>query len=233
MDDKVNALLQIFKEREKFILIGLTGRTGSGCTTAAELLSSSFKKFDLPKPKFGPFKNNDERKNRIIYSYSKKHWHPFVVISIKDVITSFVLEHDYSKFEKYVLNLVESTSVKADLKKEFRGKIKKHYDKLHNERLKIKSLNKNSRKQVNVKAKESFRFHFEAIPAFSRDLKKLLDKIELEKNEDSFTSTFQKLGNNVRASGSALDESFRKNKVYTLARRLNGLIKAIRIVQKE
>ena len=31
---------KLFLERSKFILIGLTGRTGSGCTTAANILES-------------------------------------------------------------------------------------------------------------------------------------------------------------------------------------------------
>lgn len=31
---------ELFMENSKFVLIGLTGRTGSGCTTAAKILES-------------------------------------------------------------------------------------------------------------------------------------------------------------------------------------------------
>lgn len=88
--NEVNALEQIFQEKEKFILIGLTGRTGSGCSTAANLLSLSLSDFDLPKPKLSYFNNNDERKERIIYNYTQEHWDEFTVISVRDVITSIV-----------------------------------------------------------------------------------------------------------------------------------------------
>lgn len=33
----------IFSERKDFIVIDLTGRTGSGCTSVAKLLNQSFK----------------------------------------------------------------------------------------------------------------------------------------------------------------------------------------------
>lgn len=39
MED-VNLISNLLSERSNFILIGLTGRTGSGCTTTAELLKS-------------------------------------------------------------------------------------------------------------------------------------------------------------------------------------------------
>ena len=32
------AIENIYGEREKFIIIGLTGRTGSGCTTVSNIL---------------------------------------------------------------------------------------------------------------------------------------------------------------------------------------------------
>jgi ABC-type multidrug transport system ATPase subunit len=40
----MNELLdQIYKHRNDFILIGLTGKIGSGCTTVANILSSTVK----------------------------------------------------------------------------------------------------------------------------------------------------------------------------------------------
>ena len=34
--DKAEAIKSLYSQRDKFILIGLTGRTGSGCTTVAK-----------------------------------------------------------------------------------------------------------------------------------------------------------------------------------------------------
>ena len=37
--NKAEAIKSLYSQRDKFILIGLTGRTGSGCTTVANILS--------------------------------------------------------------------------------------------------------------------------------------------------------------------------------------------------
>ena len=41
MSEKIRQMKYVFSTRQKFIIVGLTGRTGSGCTEAAELLSKS------------------------------------------------------------------------------------------------------------------------------------------------------------------------------------------------
>jgi len=40
MSDVSEALNRVFKETSEFIVLGLTGRTGSGCSTAATILAS-------------------------------------------------------------------------------------------------------------------------------------------------------------------------------------------------
>ena len=46
--DKAEAIKSLYSQRDKFILIGLTGRTGSGCTTVAKILSKdNFQDLDL------------------------------------------------------------------------------------------------------------------------------------------------------------------------------------------
>lgn len=39
-EPKENIVDKIYKLRKNFVVIGLTGRTGSGCTTVAKLLSN-------------------------------------------------------------------------------------------------------------------------------------------------------------------------------------------------
>ena len=40
----------IYKLRQTFLLIGLTGRTGSGCSTIAKLLKGDFEELYAPSP---------------------------------------------------------------------------------------------------------------------------------------------------------------------------------------
>ena len=45
------AIDTIYNEREKFIIIGLTGRTGSGCTTVSKILKKEkFTDLNLHEP---------------------------------------------------------------------------------------------------------------------------------------------------------------------------------------
>ena len=42
-----NIISNLFMENSQFVLIGLTGRTGSGCTSAANILESQYA--DIPE----------------------------------------------------------------------------------------------------------------------------------------------------------------------------------------
>lgn len=68
---------KVFEEKEKFVLIGLTGRTGSGCTTIAKFLDNKFSELNLPISKDHSFNNNSERKYNVVYSYMSKNWNRF------------------------------------------------------------------------------------------------------------------------------------------------------------
>jgi hypothetical protein len=85
-------LNKLYAERGDFILVGLTGRVGSGCSTTSDILSKEFQEVDFPFPKRDNFDNADERKNKIIYDYARHHWKKFECIRVKDIITSFIVE---------------------------------------------------------------------------------------------------------------------------------------------
>ena len=71
--DKSEAIKSIYKQREKFILIGLTGRTGSRCTTVSKILSTDdIKDLDLRSYKTCDYESSDERKYSVIYRFMKE-----------------------------------------------------------------------------------------------------------------------------------------------------------------
>lgn len=54
MNNKNSEMIgKIYEERREFVVIGLTGRTGSGCTTTAAILTSTLPSF--PKEKYVKF----------------------------------------------------------------------------------------------------------------------------------------------------------------------------------
>ncbi|GHT58115.1 hypothetical protein AGMMS50239_01980 [Bacteroidia bacterium] len=66
--NSIDIISQIYNLRQNFIVIGLTGRTGSGCTTVATLCKNKdFGKLHSPIPttKLEGL-TNDERKYKIV-----------------------------------------------------------------------------------------------------------------------------------------------------------------------
>ncbi len=78
---------KIFDLRGKFAIIGLTGRTGSGCSTVAKILSKSkFNDIPLPIPQRNENLTNDARKYQICYDFLKENWVPAITIKVTHVI---------------------------------------------------------------------------------------------------------------------------------------------------
>jgi len=89
----------IFSLRSNFIIIGLTGRTGSGCTTVADILAEA--NFDSLKTKYklrheGPIDNN-ARKRRIVYDFISNNWVPYTIIKASDIIYFFAFQLEFSE----------------------------------------------------------------------------------------------------------------------------------------
>lgn len=96
--DTAQAIKSLYSQREKFVLLGLTGRTGSGCTTVSKILSKEkIEDLDLRSYKTCDFSNADERKYSVIYRYMKegKKWKAFTVIEASSIIFSYILEDTY------------------------------------------------------------------------------------------------------------------------------------------
>ncbi|WP_295990801.1 hypothetical protein [uncultured Alistipes sp.] len=79
---------KIFDLRGKFAIIGLTGRTGSGCSTTADILSKEFSKLALPTPpRNGESLTKNDRKYQICYDYlQENNWFPAITIKATHII---------------------------------------------------------------------------------------------------------------------------------------------------
>lgn len=116
MEIKDNALIKrqnivnIMSQREEFIIIGLTGKIGSGCSESARIFGSSFKNLELPwiQPDTKGFEKNEDRDKRILERYASAHWLKFDVIKTRTIISTFLLgkcDNDkFSEFLKFIIN---------------------------------------------------------------------------------------------------------------------------------
>ena len=238
---------QIFKLRKDFIVIGLTGRTGSGCTTVAKIMSTE-KASDI-KSEYREFNNekinNNTRKERIVAKFISSNWRPFFSIKASDIIFYYALMEE---FDTFVDSLLSKASVPNEKTKKGSDNnpidsfhkilepLKPLFEKLHEgilicdeflESKKYSKIPENDELKDNV---ESFcKLIFNAIPDFRTKVLKALSQT----NKKMLATELQQWGNNIRLYNSIT----KKDKAYKkapscLAHKINQIIKMLRELDK-
>lgn len=117
---------RIFDLRGKFAIIGLTGRTGSGCSTAAQILATKrFEDLALPDPKRnGETLTNNDRKYQICYDYLEKNWVSAILIKVTYVILWSCLLFGFDEFIKQVGTWFDST-IQKEQDRDKKGTLRK------------------------------------------------------------------------------------------------------------
>ena len=127
------AVNNVYRRLNNSVIIGLTGRTGSGCSTASKILESdSFDKLCLDTPKKKDFLNIEERKHAIIYKYMKENWVSFDTIEVSSIILAIVFEMKYEDFLEKLESLKKEKSVSLlgfeELKNQMEKEIKELFE---------------------------------------------------------------------------------------------------------
>ncbi|SHK27006.1 Deoxycytidylate deaminase [Marinobacter antarcticus] len=214
------ALEKVFDERRKFIVVGLTGRTGSGCTTVAKLLSADFDSFCPPRPVSVNFESDEDRKYKVLYEYLEKNWGNFHHVQLRDLITTFILERELKTFLSVVSNIsgIDAGEVEAILGEKF----KESYNALYHERTRAKLVVESS--ETGLDEDFMYGFYFNDVPKFTEEVRNAVDSIA----SGTYTRLYQMFANNIRRSGNAYSEVFNPENIYKLAQRANKLIKLLR-----
>lgn len=218
-----SAVKKVFSEREKFIILGLTGRTGSGCSTTAKILAQEFQYFHAPMPKGDG--DIDDRQYRITHTYLQKNWGKFYVIQAADIISSFILEHDFSNF-------IKMYSSHMGLKEEWvQDQIPSSFKDLFVERhqLRIEIRNRILDDESALRGSDIHEFNFAKLPNFTGHAKSCLEGVL----KGSYVKFYQFIANNIRKSGKAYSTVFSPDSIFTLAQRVNSFVKQLRLRQKE
>lgn len=197
-----DTISKIYGDDDDFVVIGLTGRTGSGCSTVANILSS--KKHEIRHSLFSGHnpKDNVQRKQKVIFNCFKHNWEPFITIQASTVLLMMLSE---VSIEDSGVFIGRSGDLKADTAKKTTDILKSIRDQKF-DLDDISSLR---------------RFYTEFLPEKNSELKTVMGGA-------AYVKLFQLIGNNLRNSGDVTSGEVVSGKLFSLAERINIIIKEIR-----
>lgn len=246
-----DAINQLFNEKEKLIIVGLTGRTGAGCSTAAGILEKEYDKLDLEYKERDNDIISDRYKFEIIKEYISKdqRWCPFTKIEGSCVILSFMFEQ-WTTDKDGVELLIDYLRKLQNAENDIAFKIANFGDlinELHGLKYIFEEIRKQSLNMVDIRWNEVsdeeiesyYELYISKIANYKNRIRKILLKYSCyeekkKKLQDEppvkyhlYTYLLQKMGNNVRASGNPYQNEFMPHKIFSFAERLEKLINLI------
>ncbi|ENP8456513.1 deoxycytidylate deaminase [Photobacterium damselae] len=224
---------QLFLENSQFILVGLTGRTGSGCTTTANILESKKPNFPEPEHLNGFYKGLDVERYKIVRKYAEQHWSNFYSIKVSDLISTYILTLSPEHLAKFICSSSKFSLDENHIYKKLQTGVFSNNRLVSNYKDLIFNLIEHS-KDLDVTEKEANDFIriLTLIRKFTRDFKAELDDI----SHGLYVSTYQACGNSIRKTG-CVQNSYNKADfdptcVFHLPETINRVIKMIRKVTK-
>lgn len=238
---------QIYNLRHNFIVIGLTGRTGSGCTTVADILKteniqklkSNYKEIN------SGIVDNNVRKNRIVHNFICKNWKPFTIIRASDVIFYYAFLENFDVFVKCLegtdiipkeqSKICSETISDISLKK-LLDPVKDDYNTIRKIVVECENFlnNKNyedvfEKEDVLEKIEQYRKLILHDIAEFRNNLDEILAKTV----KKVIAKELQKWGNNIRKYNSiTVERMIDKKSPSCLAHKINQFIKMFRVSDK-
>lgn len=237
---------QMYYQKERLILIGLTGRTGSGCSTVARILKEkNFDKLDLESVKDRGFKDTEERKYKIVYDYMKNHkWVGFTVIEVSSLILGITLSRGIEAFKQYLDKITDENSDKSinigDKEKVLAALAGTAHMFEDAQDYSIDKLARLSDSEMGDEEIERFyQFYVFRLNEYKQRFRELLEgyscfeiirnKMEAKKMVEYhfYTYLMQQLGNNIRCSGNPFCDVFNEVNYHYLIHKVNDVIRLI------
>lgn len=195
-----DAVSKVYGRDDDFILIGLTGRTGSGCTTAAKILGSDLSEIGYDLKGTTDSLDNEKRKERIVRRFVESNWVAFDVIRVSSIFLVFVFDGraQLSRF----CDLFD-VSKRVDVRRALIPLLRRY-----------KLLSRSG----GVKGNREF--YCNLLPSALSEIRKTV-------GEGEFTKVFQEVGSNLRKSGSPFGGTREPSSVFRISEKINQIVKSI------
>lgn len=198
-----SAISRVYGDDDNFIVIGLTGRTGSGCSTTAKILQSTSKTirhslFSGENPT-----SNEQRKQRILLRHFDATWTPFLLIQVRALITTFLLDAEIEVAIKEFEQLLPTNEISASFTR-LLEELQTPYKEIVNKVCRVSATT----------------YYTETLPRKCEELRAI-------SGESSFVKLYQTIGKNIRLSGNPYNKTLEEGKFFTLAERINEVITLI------
>lgn len=226
-------LKELYKHRTDFTIIGLTGRTGSGCSQISDLLSKDFNNLSKGLREIESFSDPVfKRKFEITKNYLShgNNWQQYDIIEYKKVLLLYIIKKTGSDFLR-IRNLLNKY-YKESRTEDNNELVKKKFTDLEDVFTKHETLLLEINQLVSfekIKKSESLLllnkiFFGEEFLQFTNDFMCIL---EADGNYFRRTCLLHSISCNIRKSKkSAIDNNTDPNNVYTIAELINKIIKA-------
>ena len=235
---------QVYNERDHYIVIGLTGRCGSGCSTTREILCGTrmFKPDDFLGQSKVNYVSNERRDQNIILNFAAQNPIKFDTIRVRDIITTFILDEPGCFFD--LLNELypyfaegDGGAIKVNFYKYFTdeflqaGELLVDFDDYTEINQNIwKDITNNVYDFIKDINEQQYTYLFNQLGRISAVIRAFLLEYM---GENAFTMVYQYMGGIVRSFGQlrmpdSLQPSRDADNMYAISKRINVLIKILR-----
>lgn len=217
-------LLRAYEQHEDLLIFALTGRTGSGCTTAANLLTEPAYEPKLAAQYHPTPDSPESKKYAIVKALAENKWVPFSKITVSAILVTFLLECRRTQLE----------TANAALPNE-RQLCKNDFKNLWETLEKIRSSAKPILDVFQMSSSEFANYNWELhlglkkqiiteLPQYQGDIRKVLNQ--------KYNSFLQEIGDNLRRSGVAWESRIDDENLFILPKRIVRAIECIRECDK-
>ncbi|SNY70992.1 anti-phage dCTP deaminase [Pantoea sp. GL120224-02] len=225
---------ELFLENNQFILVGLTGRTGSGCTTTANILESKDISFPDLNSLSDFYSGLDMRRYAIVKKFAEANWENFYSIKVSDLISIYLLLLPSTKISDFIQFCGSNVTKRASDHLVKNGALAKSLLKTKHTGIIRQLLDHQSEINFNdQKTKRTFIRILQLVRKFTRDLKSELNTLE----SGLYVSVYQSAGKSIRRIGKIdadyESKDFLPSSVFHLPETINRVIKCIRKFKNE